>query len=228
MKEKKKLILLGDSVFDNAVYLQPDQQSVTQHLISKLESTEWQAHVHALDKTTTETIQPQYGKADIDSDTPSNIILSVGGNDALQYIESLDKLNLETLYTIKEKFWKNYTTVVNALANSGHQVYLCTIYNPKFPDPFMQRKVEAGLSIFNDVILTAANELWEDYQTGMPTLIPNKYVEGYINNIIGAKYPLIDLRSVCYDDECFANPIEPSEYGGDKITDEIINKVLDN
>ena len=24
------------------------------------------------------------------------------------------------------------------------------------------------------------------------------------------------------------SPIEPSEYGGDKITDEIINKVLDN
>ena len=60
MKEKKKLILLGDSVFDNAVYLQPNEKSVTQHLINKLESTEWQAHVHALDKTTTENIHPQY------------------------------------------------------------------------------------------------------------------------------------------------------------------------
>ena len=37
MKEKKKLILLGDSVFDNAVYLQPNEKSVTQHLINKLE-----------------------------------------------------------------------------------------------------------------------------------------------------------------------------------------------
>ena len=82
----------------------------------------------------------------------------------------------------------------------------------------------SGTSIIDDT----SSEVRIGTSGGMPTLIPNKYVEGYINNIIGAKYPLIDLRSVCYDDECFANPIEPSEYGGDKITDEIINKVLDN
>ncbi len=32
----------------------------------------------------------------------------------------------------------------------------------------------------------------------------------------------MDLREVCSDPEAFANPIEPSEVGGDLITDAII------
>ena len=73
------------------------------------------------------------------------------------------------------------------------------------------------MSIFNDVILTAANDLWDDYHT------TTRY-----GNVTGANYPLIDLRNVCRDDKCFANPIEPSEYGGDKITDAILEIVLDH
>jgi hypothetical protein len=82
----------------------------------------------------------------------------------------------------------------------------------------MQKKIEAGLSIFNDVILTTANDLWDDYNSGFgDVMILTK----------NAKYPLIDLRNICREDKSFANEIEPSGYGGDKITDAIIHNLLD-
>ena len=59
----------------------------------------------------------------------------------------------------------------------------------------MQILAEAGLSFFNDVITEEA---------------------------LRRKLPIIDLREVCSAPEAFANPIEPSEIGGDLITDAII------
>ncbi len=37
------------------------------------------------------------------------------------------------------------------------------------------------------------------------------------------KVPLIDLRVLCDEDEDFANPIEPSAVGGQKIARAIVN-----
>ena len=221
VRQKKKLILLGDSVFDNKVYINPNERSVTEHLHSKLDSSLWDITVQAVDGATTETIQPQYNEAGIHflDNTDTTFVVSIGGNDALNYIDSLDKLNLEILYDIKKKFYSDYREAIDEIAETGHQLYLCTIYNPKFSDPILQKKAEAGLSIFNDIILTTASDLWDDY-------------EHKFDNVMAltknAKYPLIDLRNICRDDKSFANAIEPSEYGGDKITDEIIHKVLDN
>jgi hypothetical protein len=54
----------------------------------------------------------------------------------------------------------------------------------------MQRLAVAGLTIFNDAIARQA------FARGLP---------------------LIDLRLVCNEDADYANPIEPSSHGGDKI-----------
>tara|TARA_R110002124_G_scaffold7591_2_gene43131 strand:+ start:1310 stop:1978 length:669 start_codon:yes stop_codon:yes gene_type:complete len=221
IKQKKKLILLGDSVFDNIAYLDRDEKSVTQHLQSKLDTSLWDITVEAVDGATTKTIKPQYTKAGLDmlDNTNSTIIVSIGGNDALNYVNSLDNLSLENLHNIKSQFYCDYRTAIDEIAETGQQLYICTIYNPKFPDPVMQKRAEAGLSIFNDIILTTANDLWEDYLCGYGNVMME---------VKNAKYPLIDLRNVCRDDKSFANAIEPSGYGGDKITNEIIHKVLDN
>tara|TARA_R100001244_G_scaffold39280_1_gene35388 strand:+ start:1384 stop:2052 length:669 start_codon:yes stop_codon:yes gene_type:complete len=220
IKQKKKLILLGDSVFDNIAYLDRDEKSVTQHLQSKLDTSLWDITVEAVDGATTKTIISQYNKAGIDvlDNTNTTIVVSIGGNDALNYINSLDKLTLEILYDIKKQFYSDYYTAISHLSETGQQLYICTIYNPKLPDPVMQKRAEAGLSIFNDIILTTANDLWEDYLCGYGNVMME---------VKNAKYPLIDLRNVCRDDKSFANAIEPSGYGGDKITNEIIHKVLD-
>ena len=75
---------------------------------------------------------------------------------------------------------------------------MCTIYNPKMSEPTVQKIAETGLSFFNDVICEEALRL---------------------------QLPIIDLRDVCSDESAFANPIEPSEIGGDLITDAIISKL---
>ena len=220
VKQKKKIILLGDSVFDNIAYLNSNEKSVTQHLQTKLDTSLWDITVEAVDGSTTKTIKPQFTEANLHLLEPTNstIVVSIGGNDALNYVDKLDSLNLETLHTIKSQFYCDYRTAIDEIAEAGQQLYLCTIYNPKFPDSVMQKKIEAGLSIFNDVILTTANDLWDDYNSGFgDVMILTK----------NAKYPLIDLRNICREDKSFANEIEPSGYGGDKITDAIIHNLLD-
>jgi len=72
----------------------------------------------------------------------------------------------------------------------GRPTALCTIYEPRYPDPRVQRLAVTGLALFNDVITRAA------FAHGLPVL---------------------DLRLICDNDADFANPIEPSAQGGDKI-----------
>jgi hypothetical protein len=72
---------------------------------------------------------------------------------------------------------------------AGLPTAVCTIYDtpPSGPD---QPVIKAALALFNDRITRAA---------------------------FSRRLPLIDLRLICSDDSDYANPIEPSVQGGDKI-----------
>ena len=59
-----------------------------------------------------------------------------------------------------------------------------------------KKLAEAGLSFFNDVITEEA---------------------------LRRDLPILDLREVCSEPPAFANDIEPSEVGGDLITDSILS-----
>jgi hypothetical protein len=72
----------------------------------------------------------------------------------------------------------------------GLPLTVCTIYSGCFPDPQYQRIVSTALTIFNDTILRVAIE---------------------------HALPVIDLRTVCANPEDYANPIDPSSAGGEKI-----------
>jgi len=65
----------------------------------------------------------------------------------------------------------------------------------------MQRLAVAGLTVFNDVITRQA------FARGLP---------------------LIDLRLVCDEDADYANPIEPSSQGGEKIASTIARLVAEH
>ena len=136
--------------------------------------------------------------------TPCAFVLSVGGNDALGRLDEILDLSLELsladFYGIKEEFRKKYAGALNSILDYKQRLIVCTIYNPKFPEPEIQILAEAGLSFFNDVITEEA---------------------------LRRKLPIIDLREVCSAPETFANPIEPSEIGGDLITDAIISHLPD-
>ena len=78
---------------------------------------------------------------------------------------------------------------------------VCTIYDPRFPDPARQRLAVAGLALFNDVIIREA---------------------------LARGVTLIDLRLVCDRLEDLANPIEPSVLGGGKIAAAIAQLVTEH
>jgi hypothetical protein len=72
------IVLLGDSIFDNALYTEggPDVISQVRHILP----TGWRASLLAVDGATTEDVPSQLQPVPPDA---SHLVLSVGGNDAL-------------------------------------------------------------------------------------------------------------------------------------------------
>jgi hypothetical protein len=122
-------------------------------------------------------------------------VLSVGGNDALMHLNVLQEpvssvsQAIEALAQVVSVFEVHYREAVAACAATRIALTVCTIYNGCF-DLSFQRIASTALMLFNDTIIRVA----ADYQI-----------------------PVIDLRSVCIATEDYANPIEPSSAGGEKI-----------
>lgn len=185
------VVLLGDSIFDNAAYV-PGQPDVVRQLQAKLRAGS-RATLRAVDGAVTRTVAPQLQRVPADA---THLVVSVGGNDALGHVGVLeDRSNsigdaLHRLAGIGHGFEQDYAAMLGAVLRIERPTALCTIYDPRFPDPRMQRLSVAALTFFNDVILRQA------FARGLP---------------------LLDLRLICDRDEDYANPIEPSARGGDKI-----------
>ena len=200
------LILLGDSVFDNGVYVQPGQADVTTHLNVKLKPKGWTIDVRAIDGHVVSNVESQLRSGPIPK--PSTFVLSVGGNDALGHIHILQEpvqggtmaAALMLFRNIKETFREQYVRALDLILSHQQPLIACTIYNPKFPESDLQELAETALSFFNDVITEEA---------------------------LRRRVPIIDLRDVCSDPTAFANPTEPSEIGGDLITNAILSHLPD-
>lgn len=200
------LILLGDSIFDNGRYTSGGPDVVTQ--VRGLLPGEWNASLLAVDGSTTENVKDQLQHLPKDS---THLVLSVGGNDALLNSsrfglpllgfgspEPATHAALWAVAEIFEDFAKSYNSAMDVCQGPGLPLVVCTIYNCCFPDATYQRLVTAGLTVFNDVILSVA---------------------------IKRNLPVIDLRLVCSDAADYANPIEPSSVGGAKIARAIVSLV---
>jgi len=190
------LVLLGDSIFDNAAYTSGGPDVISQ--VQKMLPPGWTASLSAVDGATTSNIREQIIALPTEA---TNLVLSVGGNNAL--IEAA-ALNLPAssmaqavgiLADITARFEKDYRSAVAACMGPGLPLTVCSIYNGRFPDLQYQRIVSTALIVFNDVILRVAIEL------GLS---------------------VIDLRFVCANPEDYANPIEPSSVGGEKIARAIV------
>jgi hypothetical protein len=190
------VVLLGDSILDNASYTRGGPDVITQ--VREFIPQGWRATLLAVDGSVSLNVPDQLRHLPHDA---THLILSVGGNDALM---NSDVLNapvrstaeaLRMLAEVASRFEENYRVAVNACRATGLPLGLCTIYNGCFDDPTFQERVTTALKIFNDAILRVG------FEFGLP---------------------IIDLRFVCSSVADFANPIEPSSIGGAKIARAIV------
>lgn len=196
------IVLLGDSIFDNAPYV-GSKPEVIEQLRQKLPYS-WSATLKAIDGDKINDIHDQLNHLPEDS---SHLILSVGGNNALSHLRIIDESVssstqvFRNLANISENFERQYQKLLNKILSFNLPIAICTIYYPNYSERLDRRLAIAALSTFNDVIIRQA------VQFGIP---------------------LIDLRLTCNQPEDYANPIEPSSIGGEKITNAIMNVVLEH
>lgn len=80
------VVLLGDSIFDNAAYTRGGPDVVAQ--LRELLPDGWRATLGAVDGATTDDFAPQVSR--LPSDV-SHIVVSLGGNDALGHVDLLER-----------------------------------------------------------------------------------------------------------------------------------------
>jgi GDSL-like lipase/acylhydrolase family protein len=195
------VVLLGDSIFDNARYTAGGPAVIRQ--VSALIPSGWRASLLAVDGAIAGHVLSQMARLPADA---THLVLSAGGNDALgqtSIFESGASSAAEVLWRladIAEGFDKSYRAAIEACLRPGLPLAVCTIYNGCFPDPSYQRLASVALTVFNDVILRTA---------------------------ISHGLQVIDLRAICSRPEDYANPIEPSSIGGEKIARAIVALATD-
>jgi hypothetical protein len=188
------VVLLGDSIFDNAAYV-PDRPPVIEQVRRGL-PTGWTGTLVAVDGHTVEDVARQLPRVPSDA---THLVVSVGGNDALMSSGLLHKhagtvgAALAVLADALGAFRAAYAAMLASVRGLGKPTAVCTIYDAI---PILGAAERAALASFNDVISRAA---------------------------VSAGIPLIDLRVICNhaDDYSPLSPIEPSVVGGAKIADAI-------
>jgi lysophospholipase L1-like esterase len=195
----KHLILLGDSIFDNRSYVDGGP-SVIEQVKGELLPT-WGATLLAVDGDTTSDVLLQLKRLPADA---THVVLSVGGNDALGCIASLEasatsvRQALVPLNRIKSEFQANYEALHAEFAELGVPLMVCTIYNAV---PGLPPELRTALGMFNDVIIAEA---------------------------AARGVPILDLRLVCTDPRDYSaeSPIEPSSQGGAKLAKSLVGAVV--
>jgi lysophospholipase L1-like esterase len=195
------VVLLGDSIFDNAAYTGGAPDVVRQ--VRKRLPPGWRATLGAVDGGTTESVREQLRRLPQDA---THLFVSAGGNDALGHIDFLGAPVGSTaeallgLADIADQFERKYLHMLADVLTRGLPTAICTIYYPRLPDATLQKVAVTALAVFNDCIIRAA------------------LVHGL---------PLLDLRFVCTEEGDYADPIEPSARGGEKISRAIV-EMLEN
>lgn len=196
------IVLLGDSIFDNAAYVGGGPDVIT-HLRGRLPAG-WSSELCAEDGATASGVCAQRARIPAGA---THLVVSAGGNDALGRINILGagaRSMADALHqwaAIRDAFEDTYRAMLAGVLSEGLPTVACTIYNPRLPDAALQRAAVTALAVFNDVILRAA---------------------------FSAGVPMLDLRAVCDDDGDFANPIEPSVQGGARIAGAILRAVMEH
>ena len=192
------VVLLGDSIFDNAAYVGRGPDVVAQ-LAAALPAG-WRSTLLAVDGAVIDDVGRQLARLPADA---THLVVSAGGNDALAHMGLLDRPATSSAQVLGwladavEGFERRYRRLLDEIVRLGLPTTLCTIYEGNLGPP-VQRLARTALAVFDDAILRLAAE------RGLPT---------------------IELRHVCTEPADYANPIEPSVRGGEKIARAIVRVV---
>ena len=213
------IILLGDSIFDNASYVKTGELDVTEQVRSLLPEGSSVTRL-ALDGDVTAGVAHQMSRL---PDDASHLFVSVGGNDALARIDILQKSvstageALYELNSIREAFEERYSNMLDTVLKAELPTTICTIYYPRFNCRSLERMIN-----FFQVLSSNGSSADKLQNSAMSALAV--YNDVIMKQAVERGLPIIDLRVLCNEDADFANPIEPSAHGGMKIAD-MINSV---
>jgi hypothetical protein len=191
MTKAKHIVLLGDSIFDNGCYVpgEPDVLAQVQEILPEGSKATLLARDGSFVRDVTTQLE------DLPRDA-THLVVSAGGNDALQHSGLLYEQTgsvadtIDRLAAVKHEFEQDYGSLIEVMLARGLPTALCTIYDANFADVSMRALANVGLSIFNDVIT---------------------------REVSARDLALIDLRVLFDSTEDYANEIEPSAQGGQKI-----------
>ena len=193
--EPGHIALLGDSILDNVAYTSGGPDVIRQ--LRALMPRSWRASLLAVDGSMIADLPDQLAKLPSDA---SHLVVAIGGNDVLASMElmrSPARSVADALVKLGDRatrFERAYRTMIDRVRRLGLSTTVCTIYNGNLSkDEAAVARV--GLTAFNDVILRVAFE---------------------------SRFRVIDLRLVCSEPSDYANPIEPSSAGGEKIARAIL------
>ena len=195
------VVLLGDSIFDNGAYVGRGPDVIAQ--LRAALPRDWEATLLAVDGAVITDVPRQLAQI---PRAATDIVLSVGGNDALGHADLLDRRarnGAEVLGWFADAasgFLERYRSMLKRLAGQkqdGQHVAVCTIYEGNL-GPDSQRAASSGIAIFNDAIARAVRPYG---------------------------WPIIELRDFFTDPADYANPIEPSVQGGAKLARAIAQQV---
>jgi hypothetical protein len=163
---------------------------------------DWKVSLLAVDGCLTKEVPTQLTKL---PRAVSHVVVSTGGNDALQNMDLLNEAAKSTAAVLDGfarrvgTFQATYKRMLSKLSSLKIPATVCTIYFPHFEDPELQRRAMTALSLFNDAIVLEATR---------------------------ASIPILDLRFIFTRAADYANLYEPSAKGGKKMASAIAGLVL--
>jgi hypothetical protein len=186
------VVLLGDSIFDNAAYVPPGE-AVERQLAQLLVGD--RVTLLARDGAVLADIPAQAAQLARLPAPPTWLIASCGGNDVLGLVGAMHSPvatvleAAQLLAAWQGGFRRQYRQMLELVLAQGCPVAVATIYDAV---PNLGEALRTALAPFNDVILREA---------------------------VTRGLPVLDLRLVCNeaDDYASLSPIEPSGQGGRKI-----------
>lgn len=136
----KHIVLLGDSIFDNGVYVRGGRDTIAN--LREQMPADWKATLLAVGGHVAENVPSQLRRMPADA---THLIVSVGGNDALGEISILQMPAssaaevFNELANVSASFEDRYKRMLDAALELGKPTAVCTIYYPRYPDARIQK-----------------------------------------------------------------------------------------